>query len=463
MSAVKSHSLVMGSLRERTTVSVVAGLSGFYAAALLMGASILAALASGGAVAFVLRIVSSVFIAIAFYVSAVVMTNCVATVIAGRLPQIATLRLLGADSRRLRRDVARSCAVSAAWGGVLGIVVGTLAADVTRIVLVYRGTIPNRSYPSVDAMALLALLAVVAAAMAAGFIGSRKVLEVNPAAAMSGVLDVRAHRRSTVRATLSLLLIVGGLAMLGLAAYLGEQGSTAGFMTAFVGSAATGSGILLGAVHIVPRLVALLGLALGDDPAGRVARRNAVADPMRTTRSTVGLIIGVTLVTTFASGTQALSDSIGTWNMTPAEIQYSRQVMSMTSTVMICIVVISSVIAAVGFVSTMSLVVIQRRREIGLLRSLGFTARQVATMVTKEAVALGLTAVLFGIGLGVLFGSVGAQSLVGKVTNGFQLGLPLPILMLIVGCAVLLVLIAALPPVRRALAISPVEALRVES
>ena len=221
--------------------------------------------------------------------------------------------------------------------------------------------------------------------------------------------------------------------------------------------------MLIGASFIVPRLVALVGHLLGNDPAAQGARRNATADPMRTTRATVGLVVGVTLVTTFASGMKALQDSVAGWDLSPADERHAQQVLSTFSTVLICIVVISSIIAAVGFVSTMSLLVIQRRREIGLLRALGFTTRQVATMVTKEAVALGATAVLFGLLLGVTFGSVGAQSLVGSVNEGFVWGLPAPVLAAIVLCAVALVLVAALPPARRALRITPVQALRVEA
>ena len=88
------------------------------------------------------------------------------------------------------------------------------------------------------------------------------------------------------------------------------------------------------------------------------------------------------------------------------------------------VVVVSSLISAVGFVSTMSLTVIQRRREIGLLRALGLTRRQVSRMITLESAALSATAIAFGIALGLVFGSVGAQSLVGQFTPGFVWGCP---------------------------------------
>ena len=118
-------------------------------------------------------------------------------------------------------------------------------------------------------------------------------------------------------------------------------------------------------------------------------------------------------------------------------------------------------ISAVGFVSTMSLTVIQRHREIGLLRTLGLTRRQVRRMITLEAAALSGTAVVFGLALGVVFGSFGAQSLVGSMTDGFVWGLPWSILGAIAAAGLALVLVSARPPARRAIRISPIEALRV--
>ena len=108
----------------------------------------------------------------------------------------------------------------------------------------------------------------------------------------------------------------------------------------------------------------------------------------------------------------------------------------------------------------MSLGVIQRTREIGLLRALGFTGGQVRTMITKESVALSATAVSFGIALGLVYGALGAQSLVGSETDGFVWGVPGLVLVAIAVAGVLLVLAASWVPSSRAVAVAPVEALR---
>jgi putative ABC transport system permease protein len=462
------RNLTLGSLRELGTVGLVAALCGTYAATLITTATVFTAVGStddGGSTAGVfLSIVSGVFILIALYVGAVVIVNAVDTVISGRLRHIALLRLLGASGRDLRTSVMRGTATVGAAGASAGILVGTGMTHLVRAVLVRRGSLTEAAYPWFSPQLLGAFAAIVLAATAAGWLGSRVVLKVSPASALAGNAAHRPERRkaSLVRAALATTVIVGGLLVLGLGGLLGESNPGAGFVVAFFGAAGSATGFLIGARFVIPGVVALCSRLLGSDPSSVVARRNAVMDPLRTTRATMGLVIGVALVTTFASGTSALRASVAAWELDPARRAEATQMLGVTSTVLICIIVISSVIAAVGFVSTMSLTVIQRHREIGLLRSLGFTRRQVRTMITKESVALSASAVTFGILLGLLYGTVGAQSLVGSQTQGIVWGLPFQAFAVIAVAGLALVLVASQRPARRAVAVAPVEALRID-
>lgn len=458
-------SLVLGPVREQLTIVLASALAAGYGSFLLVGSSALATVGedAGGDLGVVLDIVASVFVAIALYVSALVIAGCVATVLSGRIRHIATLRLLGASARDIRERIRREVALTAALGTLIGTLVGGTLAHLGRSLLVSRGTFPDLDYPIVSVWIVPMALAVVAVSAVAGWVGAARVLSVSPAAAMSGIDSPEPERARRLRAALAAALVLPGLALLVLAVRLGEEASQSGFACAFAGGALTMLGVITGAPFVVPRFVSGLGHLFGRSSASRIARRNAVADPMRTTRATLGLVLGVALVTTFASGTSALSAAMDTWGLEGDELESARRSMQMTSAVMIGLVVMASVIAAVGFVSTMSLVVIQRRREIGMLRAMGFTAQQVRSMVTRESLALGLTAVLLGIALGVLFGSVGAQSLMGGLTQGFVWGLPFGLLGVLVVCALALVLVAALPPARRAVRLTPVEALRVDA
>ena len=62
------------------------------------------------------------------------------------------------------------------------------------------------------------------------------------------------------------------------------------------------------------------------------------------------------------------------------------------------------VIAVLGVVNTLGLSIIERTREIGLLRAIGVDRRQMRRMVTLESVAIAVLGALLGIGMGLVFG-----------------------------------------------------------
>ena len=64
------------------------------------------------------------------------------------------------------------------------------------------------------------------------------------------------------------------------------------------------------------------------------------------------------------------------------------------------IVAVAVIVGALGVVNTMTMSVLERTREIGMLRSIGMTRTQITWMVLAEAAAMGVIAALFGIGAG---------------------------------------------------------------
>jgi putative ABC transport system permease protein len=136
-----------------------------------------------------------------------------------------------------------------------------------------------------------------------------------------------------------------------------------------------------------------------------------------------------------------------------------------TMTVFSVLIGFSAVIAAFGMINTLSLSVLQRSRELGLLRALGFTARQVRGMIVAESVQLTVTGVGLGMALGVLYGWAGAQSLLGAVAGGagpVGPSIPWPLMLVLAVGAAVLALAAAQAPARRATRVSPVLALAVD-
>ncbi len=130
-------------------------------------------------------------------------------------------------------------------------------------------------------------------------------------------------------------------------------------------------------------------------------------------------------------------------------------------TALLVFAVISLFVGSFIIVNTFSILVAQRTRELGLLRALGASRRQVMTSVVIEAAAVGVVASAIGVGLGILI-AAGLQGLLGA----FAIDLPATgtviqprtiVVSMITGTVV--TIFAALGPARRASKVPPMVAL----
>lgn len=123
---------------------------------------------------------------------------------------------------------------------------------------------------------------------------------------------------------------------------------------------------------------------------------------------------------------------------------------------------ISIVVGSLGIVNTLTMSVIERTQEIGMLRAIGMTRLQIIRMVLAEACLMG---VLGGV-LGLFTGTILARIFfIGMTTmSGYQLNYVLPLGGLVVSFvgAVIISLLAAIFPARRAAQIEILEAVRYE-
>ncbi len=117
-------------------------------------------------------------------------------------------------------------------------------------------------------------------------------------------------------------------------------------------------------------------------------------------------------------------------------------------------------IGAVGMLNTMLMSVLERTREIGVLRALGWQRRQVLGLIVQEALVLGLIGGICGILLGVGLAGLAAQipQTAGAVDPRYSLGLFAKAL----GLAVVTGAVGGLYPAWRATHMRPIEALRYE-
>ncbi|MGZ5401158.1 MAG: ABC transporter permease, partial [Nocardioides sp.] len=88
------------------------------------------------------------------------------------------------------------------------------------------------------------------------------------------------------------------------------------------------------------------------------------------------------------------------------------------------------VIAVIGIVNTLSLSIIERTREIGLLRAVGLSRSRLRRMVTLESVTISVMGALLGMAVGLLIGVLLRQSLADDLT---ELSIPLRNLFLFLG------------------------------
>jgi putative ABC transport system permease protein len=131
-------------------------------------------------------------------------------------------------------------------------------------------------------------------------------------------------------------------------------------------------------------------------------------------------------------------------------------------TILLAFAGVALLVGAFTIFNALSIAIAQRTRELGLLRMVGASRRQVRRSVISEALAIGLGASAVGLGLGMLLAS-GLEGLF----ESMGLSLPIAALSLSGGTivAALLVgtgvtLVAALLPARRATKVPPVAALR---
>jgi putative ABC transport system permease protein len=118
---------------------------------------------------------------------------------------------------------------------------------------------------------------------------------------------------------------------------------------------------------------------------------------------------------------------------------------------------LSILVSLFGIVNTLVLSVFERTREIGMLRAIGMTRRQVRRMIRHESI---ITA-LIGAAVGIVLGLVLAALLISRV-DFIEFSMPWVSLIVFGVSAVVVGIVAAIFPARRAAKLNPLEALQYE-
>ena len=120
---------------------------------------------------------------------------------------------------------------------------------------------------------------------------------------------------------------------------------------------------------------------------------------------------------------------------------------------------ISVVISIFGIVATLVLSVYERTREIGMMRAIGTTRRQIRSIVRKESVITAAIGGVLGIALGLVLGWLMAKALEGE---GLVFTVPVGLLITVLIVSALVGVVAAILPARRAARLNILDALHYE-
>lgn len=124
--------------------------------------------------------------------------------------------------------------------------------------------------------------------------------------------------------------------------------------------------------------------------------------------------------------------------------------------------VLAVIVASLGIVNTLTMNVMERTREIGMLRAIGMTQQQVRQMILAEAGLMGIMGGLLGLVFGIFLSRIFLFGMTAM--SGYKIDLVIPIAGIITGLIVSLVIsqLAALQPAKRAATINILDAIHYE-
>src|SRR6476659_8481126 len=117
------------------------------------------------------------------------------------------------------------------------------------------------------------------------------------------------------------------------------------------------------------------------------------------------------------------------------------------------------IVSLVGIINTLVLTVFERTREIGMLRAVGMTRRQVRMMIRYESIVTALMGAALGMVVGIFLAALVTHAL---SSSGLVFSVPILTLVIFVLAAILVGVLAAIFPARRASKLNVLEALQYE-
>ena len=144
-----------------------------------------------------------------------------------------------------------------------------------------------------------------------------------------------------------------------------------------------------------------------------------------------------------------------------AEREQYEQIIDTLLAIVVGLLGVAVVIALIGVANTLSLSVIERRREHALLRATGLTRGQLRGVLASEGLLIAGVGAVLGAVLGLVYGWAGTAVILGG-TGDVVLAVPWLSLLGVGAVAALAGLLASVLPARSAVRTPPVAALAAE-
>lgn len=208
-----------------------------------------------------------------------------------------------------------------------------------------------------------------------------------------------------------------------------------------------------------------LDAVVGDISGMNVVVDSSVGEQIVSSTAPTSVWVKVTDLDDAGSTVNEIRDAVSGTSVGVAGAAVERATMQQAIDTILAVVVgllaIAVVIALIGVANTLSLSVLERRRESATLRAIGLSKRQLRSTLAQEGMLIAGVGAVLGVALGLLYGWVGSLVVLGGFAD-VSLTVPFGTLGLVVLVAVAAGLLASIVPGRSAAKTSPVEALAVD-
>jgi len=199
----------------------------------------------------------------------------------------------------------------------------------------------------------------------------------------------------------------------------------------------------------------------GGSPFGRVTMSSATFDGAYESPRNLYTFIQMRGDVTQAN-TKALEDALAGFPNAKSQTKeqfVDNQISGLNNilNILYVLLALSVIVSLFGIVNTLVLTVFERTRELGMLRAIGMTRRQVRRMIRHESVITALIGGVLGIVLGVILGAL----LIARV-DFIEFALPTGQIITFAILSIVVGILAAIFPARRAARLDPLKALQYE-